>query len=88
MTREQVKRIKEAINVKERGWKTRFDSKTGEFSITLSVYVDGHEKEGQAKAHSNIISITQALTVYGMRPRFRIKTRRYQGFLNHVVMVF
>ena len=86
MTTEDAKRIK-AVVMSEAKFKTYFNSKTGELRVKVASYYDG-ENIPTDIVKRNVSRIANALTVCGMRPKYRIETIRYQGFINNVTMVF
>lgn len=86
MTMEDAKRIKKVV-LSEAKFQTYFNSKKGELRVQVAEYYDGQNLPTDT-VKRNVSRIANALTSCGMRPKYRIETIRYQGFINRVIMVF
>lgn len=58
-----------------------------EFRVKVATYYDGEDIPADI-VKRNVSRIANVLTACGMRPKYRIETIRYQGFINNVTMVF
>ena len=86
MTRAEAKEIKKIIN-QGKHYKTYFKKDTGELRVIVlehNTYYDLDED----KEKNAILELLNKLVSGGLRPRFNIERKRYQGYLDFTYVVF
>ena len=78
MKKAEISKIKKAIN-QDRRYITYYASNTEELRITVYRYTDKYD---EAKEKTSILDILNKLTANGMRPKYRIDHKTYQGFIH------
>ena len=92
MKKAEINKIKKAIN-QDKHYTTYYSSKTEELRITAYTYDDANGigynsgKYNAAKEKASILDILNKLTANGLRPKYRIDHKTYQGFIHCTYVV-
>lgn len=87
MKKAEISKIKKAIN-QDKHYTTYYSSKTEELRITVYTYDDDNGigynsgRYNKAKENASILDVLNKLTANGMRPKYRIDHKTYQGFIH------
>ena len=87
MTKQQAAIIKKVVKAVG-NFTVYFNSKTGELRYTVAQWNDGSEGDHEEREKKNILTILNALTEAGYRPKYRKAFKRYQGFINCRYIIF
>lgn len=82
MKKAEVNKIKKVIN-RDASYSTYYVSKTEEFRIKVYEY---REKYDKSKENESILNLLNKLSNNGLRPKYRIDRKTYQGFI-HITYV-
>lgn len=89
MTKKEATALKIAINKGERYYSTYFASKNGALRVKVYSY-SGTDNSNYDKARESraIASLLNKVAETGIRPRYEIDRKVYQGFLHDTNIVF
>ena len=86
MTRQTANEIKKFINT-EKHYQTYYNSKSEVSRVLVNQYYDGRAEQA-AETKKRIQEVLVKLQNNGLRPRFEIEHKRYQGFINCIYLIF
>lgn len=87
MTKELAKEIKKAINAEKR-YTTYFNNKTEELRVRVHTYNNFKNENTDEEIKNNICKLLNKIDKAGLRPRYRIDNKTYQGFIHDTLVVF
>lgn len=87
MTRAEIKEIKKIIN-QGKHYRTYFKRDTGELRVIVFEHNTYYGPLDKDKERNSILDLLNKLVSGGLRPRFKIDRKRYQGYLDFTYVVF
>ena len=81
MTKQEATEIKKAI----KGFTVYFQSKTGKLRVRAYTYTSNYDKETEQK---KIIELLNKVSDSGLRPKYEIEHKTYQGFIHDTNILF
>lgn len=87
MTKAQANEIKKIINKDEAAPYTTYYQSKNEV-LRVRVYTYNNDKYDSAKEKEEIIKLLNKLSANGMRPRYSIDHKTYQGFIHDTFVIF
>lgn len=86
MTKQQAEEIKKILNKK---YQVYFNSKKGELRVCFICWNTGFlGKLDENNVTKSALAILRTLTENGLRPKYRLDKKMYQGFLDCRYLVF
>ena len=86
MKKTEANQIKKVINLK-RKYSTYFVSKTEELRILVYTYGESYIKYDEATEKESILNVLNQLSNNGLRTKYRIDHKTYQGFIHCTYVV-
>lgn len=89
MTKKEAEALKKVINA-DRHYTTYFVNKTGALRVRVYSYdgVANGENYSPAKERAEIAKLLNKVSNFGIRPKFEIDHKTYQGFIHDTNVVF
>lgn len=86
MKKAEINKIKKVIN-QDKHYTTYYKSEAEELRIMVYSYGDCGSKYDETKEKESIIYLLNKLSSNGLRPKYRIDHKTYQGFLHNTYLV-
>ena len=84
MKKQDTLSIKRVINSDKR-YSTYYQSKTEELRVEVYRYYENYDKEVEK---NQILKVLNKLSESGLRPRYKIDKKTYQGFIHITYVIF